>query len=419
VTALRPWPCCWLALLVLLGCQRARRPVPTYSERVAPILERRCLPCHADTAGAAVVSPALATAEQAQRVAEQVALAVERRRMPPWGPDASGLCGRFVDAAWLGDAEISTLGAWARAGAPVGPALARASAAASSGQPNPFAWLLEPAPGERRLSLPARFTPGLGSGATRCFRSDAPPEGQWSIGALTVRAEPALSVQQLLVYALGDARQLEALQRLDGEDDEPGWSCYGGSGIAGSQLLASWSWLNPLQRLPAGSQLRATAGLPLVLQLRYNLIGAGLGPRPVQASAELVLHPAQRDARLQPLAVADLELPPGQRRAEASQELVLSEQLALHGVVPQLHGLGRSLLLERERAGQRTCLASFAHWNPAQQQLYRYSSAFDLEPGDRLRLACAYDTTSRSRPVLGGESIDQEQCRIQLYVRER
>jgi hypothetical protein len=86
--------------------------------------------------------------------------------------------------------------------------------------------------------------------------------------------------------------------------------------------------------------------------------------------------------------------------------------------VPHLHGLGRSLVLERERAGQRSCLASFAHWNPAQEQLFRYRTPFDLAPGDRIRLSCAFDTSGRTEDVLGGEGIDQEECRAYLYVSE-
>jgi Copper type II ascorbate-dependent monooxygenase, C-terminal domain len=408
---------CGLLLLAALdlSCRRTR-PAPSYSQRVAPILERRCLPCHGSSPGAANVSPALDTAEAAQRAAPQLALAVERRRMPPWGADGTGACGRFVDAAWLDDREVSTLRSWADGGAPIGTAVHQTERADA---PGPFAWLLEPAPGESRLSLPTQFTPGPGRAATRCFRSDIALEGDWSIGALGLRAQPALSVQQMLLYTLGDSQQLEAVRRLEAEDPEPGWSCYGGTRIEGSALVASWSWLNPLERLPLGSLLHAQAGLPLVLQLRYNLSGAGLAPRAVQASAELVLRPPQRQARLWPVSAPELRLPAGQRRAEVAHEVALSERLELLGVVPQLHGLGRAVLLERQRGAERQCLVSLSDWNPSQEQLFRYRTPFDLDPGDRLRLSCVFDTTSRTEEVRGGEDIDQEECRVYLYVSER
>jgi hypothetical protein len=405
-----------LGVALDVSCRRTRA-APSYAQRVAPILERRCVPCHGSSAGTANVSPALDTAEAAQRVAPQLALAVERRHMPPWGADGTGACGRFADAAWLDDREINTLRSWAQGGAPLGTPPNKAPS--SSDVPNPFAWLLEPAPGESRLSLRTEFTPGLGAAATRCFRSDIALTGEWSIGAFGVRAEPALGVQQMLLYELSDSQQLDAVRRLEAEDPEAGWSCYGGTRVEGSELVASWSWLNPLQRLPAGSRLHARAGLPLVLQLRYNLIGAGLERRAVQASAELVLRPPEQAARLWPIWAPDLRLPAGQRRTEVVHEVALSERLSLLGVVPQLHGLGRALMLERQRGTERQCLVSLAHWNPSQEQLFRYRSSLDLDPGDRLRLSCAFDTTSRTEEVRGGEAIDQEECRIYLYVSDR
>jgi hypothetical protein len=408
----------WLSLaLALVSACRRERPAPSYSQRVAPILERRCVACHGSAPGRANVSPALDTPAAAQRVAQQSLLAVERRQMPPWGADGSGACGRFVDAAWLDDRELDTLRRWTLAGAPLGKE-------PGAGKPpgevtDPLAWLLEPAPGERRFDLKTEFTPAAGS-AMRCFRSEAAPEGGWMLGAIGLRSDPPLAVQQLQLYTLSDPAQLAAVQRLEQEDPEPGWSCPGGSRVQGSALIASWSWLNPLQRLPAGSALRAGARLPLLVQVRYNLAGAGVVQHGVHATAELVLRPAPADAaRLQPLSIGDLRLPPGQQRVERTLDVTFSARSKLLGVMPALHELGRSLSLERVRAGRRECLASFPEWAPAQQQLFRYRSGLDLDPGDTLRLSCAFDTSSRREEVHGGDEGEREQCRIHLYLAGR
>jgi hypothetical protein len=406
-----------LALSLTSGCRR-ERPAPSYSQRVAPILERRCVSCHGSTPGHANVSPALDTPAAAQRVAKQSLLAVQRREMPPWGADGSGSCGRFVDAAWLDDREIDTLRRWAEGGAPLGkpsgPALEAGRAA-----PSPFAWLLQPAPGEQRIDLQSEFTPRAGS-AARCFRGAPPPPGSWVLGALGLRSEPPLAVQQLQLYTLSDAAQLAALQRLEDEDPEPGWSCPGGSRVESSELVTSWSWLEPLQRLPAGSSLRAAAGLPLLVRVTYNLAGDGVAGHGVRATAELVLRPAPaHPAALQPLSVPELRLPAGQQRVERARTLDISEPSRLLGVIPQLNELGRSLSLERVHAGRRECLASFPHWAPAQQQLFRYRSGLELDAGDSLRLSCSFDTSSRSQEVLGGEEPGREQCRLFLYLAAR
>jgi hypothetical protein len=354
--------------------------------------------------------------EEAHAAAEQLALAVERRRMPPWGADNTGSCGRFIDAAWLEDSEIARLRAWAAGGAPVEPLIRVAPSAPAAGTIGPFAPQLQPAPGERRITLSTAFTPGLGRAATRCFLTDVPLDGGWAIGSVTLRTDPPLAVQQMMLFALTDPQQLEEAQRLEDEDEAPGWSCYGGARIQGSELSLSWSWLNPLQSLPAGSAIPSAPGLPLVMQLRYNLIGTGIEPRLVRASAEVILRPREHAARLWSVAATELQLPPNQRGVEVMREVTLTERLQLLGVIPQLHGLGRALLLEYDRDGQRSCLASFAHWNPSQEQLYRYREGFELDAGDRVRLTCAYDTTGRADVVQAGEAIDREECRAYLYI---
>ena len=364
------------------------------------------------------MSPALDSPAAAQRVAKESLLAVERRRMPPWGADGSGACGRFVEAAWLDDREMDTLRRWARAGAPLG-TLPGAALPPQREQTSPFAWLLEPAPGERRIDLKTEFTPGPGS-AERCFRSEAPPEGSWVLGALGLRSDPPLAVRQLQLYTLSDPAQLATVQRLEDEDAEPGWSCPAGSRVEGSELAASWSWLNPLQRLPEGSPLRGAARLPLLVQLRYNLAGAGVAGHGVRATAELVLRaPSQHRTWLRSLAIDDLRLPAGQQRVDREREVTFADRSKLLGVVPQLHELGRSLSLERVRDGRRECLARFPDWAPSQQQLFRYRGAVELDPGDSLRLSCAFDTTRRREQLPGGEDREQEQCRILLYLAER
>ena len=132
-----------------------------------------------------------------------------------------------------------------------------------------------------------------------------------------------------------------------------------------------------------------------------------------------MLRPPEHSAQLRPLSTTDLRLPPGQRRVEVRQQSAVTERLSLLGLVPELHGLGRELLLERQRGEGRDCLASFAHWDPTQQQLFRYRTALELDPGDRLRVSCVFDTSSRSEAVREGEDVDQEQCRVFLYVAER
>jgi hypothetical protein len=170
--------------------------------------------------------------------------------------------------------------------------------------------------------------------------------------------------------------------------------------------------------MPEGTGIRLAAGRPVVLQLRYNLVAAGLGAT-VRASAEIAVSASAQEAELVPLRVEQLRLPPGQRQAEASVNLLVSRRLALAGVLPCMHTLGRVLDLVRQRGEERTCVAHFGRWDPSLQQLFVRERAVELEPGDRLQLSCTYDSTSRTEWVEEGEEIEREECAAFLYFLPR
>lgn len=65
--------------------------------------------------------------------------------------------------------------------------------------------------------------------------------------------------------ALDGEEAERAAARRDAEAPGPGWPCYGGSGVAGARLVAGWSWLTPVVRMPEGTGIRLAAGRPLVL----------------------------------------------------------------------------------------------------------------------------------------------------------
>jgi hypothetical protein len=407
-----------LALFTSVGCRKTERPAPppapkpkvapTYQDPIASILERRCVQCHAGSGVEGSVPPKLTTYESASSVASFVALVTGRRKMPPWGADDTGLCGRFQDSHWLGADEITAFADWSRAGAP------RGSADPLKPPPEPAP---VPPPDTAQLELPSpTYAPAVGAGATRCFLIEAPLAADTQLTGIELDASPAHAVRQATLYVLDEAEQAAAARRLDAADPEPGWACYGGSSVAAARLVASWSWAVPAQQMPAASGLTLRANAPLVLQLRYNVKGSAFSGRPVSTKLKLATRSAAKPARLVSLEARDFHLKPEQRQSEIASELTIGEPLALHGLVPHMHTLGRTLHLERRRGSETTCLAHFGHWDVYEEQLFRYQSAFDLKPGDTLRLVCVYDTTSRSQATSAGESIDDEACAAELYV---
>src|SRR4051812_20609826 len=95
---------------------------PTYNRDVAPILDAKCASCH--RIGGIAPFP-LTTASEARTHAAGIVRMTKAGRMPPWmpGPDSAAIAGRNVRR--LSADELSTLAAWAAAGAPVGRAADR------------------------------------------------------------------------------------------------------------------------------------------------------------------------------------------------------------------------------------------------------------------------------------------------------
>ncbi|TWT99252.1 Thiol-disulfide oxidoreductase ResA [Botrimarina colliarenosi] len=104
-----------------VGCVIGRPREPdadaavTYSEHVAPILERHCVECHRDGEIAPFV---LRGYEEVAGWADTIAEVVRDQRMPPW--HANPAHGDFANARLLSAEEKQTLYDWADAGAPEG-----------------------------------------------------------------------------------------------------------------------------------------------------------------------------------------------------------------------------------------------------------------------------------------------------------
>ena len=102
----------------------ANLPAPTFHRDVAPILQRRCVSCHAEGLAAPF---SLQTFPEAAAHAEMMAEVVVDQRMPPWY--ANPKHGKFQNDPSLSKGERDTLVRWVRAGRAEGDAPEPVSAA--------------------------------------------------------------------------------------------------------------------------------------------------------------------------------------------------------------------------------------------------------------------------------------------------
>lgn len=102
------------------GCVITTRRAPqvpgvSYSEHVAPILQRRCQECHRPGQTAPF---SLLDYHDAASQADMIREVVEERRMPPYYNDPRH--GEFINGRWLSDDEVASIVAWVDAGVPRG-----------------------------------------------------------------------------------------------------------------------------------------------------------------------------------------------------------------------------------------------------------------------------------------------------------
>src|SRR5688572_3710540 len=95
----------------------ASRSQVTFTEDVAPILQRACQKCHRP---GSIAPMSLLTYQDARPWARSIKREVEARNMPPWHIARGVGVQKFKDDPSLTDAEIATIAKWVDAGAPQG-----------------------------------------------------------------------------------------------------------------------------------------------------------------------------------------------------------------------------------------------------------------------------------------------------------
>jgi hypothetical protein len=152
------------------------------------------------------------------------------------------------------------------------------------------------------------------------------------------------------------------------------------------------------------------AGRPVVLQLHYHP-----GEEPVRDQTRVELELADSvalPAAVLPHSNRPLVLPPGQAAVDLVREHAIATPGAerIAGARVHMHRLGTAARLEIVRGDHARCLLAVPRWEFEWQLMYFFHEPFALEPGDRLRVTCSYDTRARSEPVRWGPGTDDEMC---------
>lgn len=402
---------------------------PEFFADVKPILEANCVGCHSEGQIGNAVWP-LDTAEDAVRVADDLALVVEGGYMPPWPPGSRSPA--FTHSRELSEAQIDTLVAWADAGAPTSGPLDTPLKVSEDAQSVSIRDDLELRPAEP-------YTPtGELSDDYRCFLIDPAIEGERFFTGYQVVPGNLNIVHHIILFGITEAGRTAA-ETKDAEDTADGWPCFGDIGLPGveSNVGVSWTPGEGAVKFPEGTGVPVNDDTLFVLQVHYNL-AAGVGTDHSSARLEL----SEPGAALTPLVSLDLlapvELPcPAGEGGEACTRehalddaeqfdpeartfndalLILCDRrpadyarqdprnvtsscdwhVPIGGdavsVYAHMHTLGQRFRIDLNPDTARArVLLDIPHWDFDWQSTYTFEEPVTLSEGDTVRITCTWD----------------------------
>ena len=345
----------------------------------------------------------------------------------------------------------------------------------------------QPAPlqaGERFTTVSAArpYTPDPPGGGTdeyRCFLVDPGLRAPAYLTGSQFRPSNVGIVHHAILFRV-PAADVPAARKLDRDDDGDGWTCFGGTGIAGSDpgsaldegsdWIAAWA---PGGRgeepTPPGTGYRLEPGAQLVMQVHYNLLNAAPGqsdkpgvtlrlmagtaplvplrttllPAPVELPcpggatgglcdrAAAVFDVIRRFGLDSGATVAGLTLlcrPDGKPRPGDTQtcDHRVDQPGHVYALAGHMHLLGTRITVQLNpgRPGARTLL-DVDPYNFHDQRSVPLPKPVTVQAGDTLRVTCTHDASLRQqvlpgvapRYVVWGDGTTDEMC-LGIVIRD-
>jgi hypothetical protein len=368
----------WLASIAIAHGTALAQPV--FYKDVLPILQQHCQQCHRP--GEIAPMPFMTYTETrpwAQSIREQ-AIA---RKMPPWFADPA--YGRFANDRSLSPAEISTVSAWASAGAPAGdpkhaPPPREWPQGWNIGTPDevfemPAAFNV-PANGAvdyQYLILPTHFT-----------------EDRW-IQKVEVRPADRSTVHHAVVYIREPGSKW-----LEGQPRETAFSVPISKGFTTSDILMVYTPGNSFDGWKPSVAKRIKAGSDLVLQMHYTTNGRAAQDR-TRIGLVFAKQPPQQAVLSLQMSNDRFVIPPGDSNYRVQVSGTLPNDALLIGMFPHMHLRGKAFeYLITEPNGRVETLLKVNHYDFQWQLNYRLSQPRLLKAGTHLTWIGYFDNSANN-----------------------
>lgn len=352
----------------------------TYSEHIAPILNKNCVSCHRP----GEVAPfSLIGYDNAKRHARTMAVVTERRVMPPW--KAVEGHGEFKDSKRLSDLEITLLSAWAEEGTPRGDAKKEPKAPTF-----PSDWPL----GKPDLILSPKTEITLaaeGPDEYRNFVLENSSDKTRYVTAIDCKPGNRKVVHHLVVFIDGSG----AAKKRDeaDKDGQEGYTTFGGPGFNPVGILGAWAPGFNVRHTPPGTAFELKPGQTMVMQVHYHRNGKAEKDRS-QLGIYFAKDKPQKVTRFGMFVDPTIRIAPGDKNARIVRSFKVPAEMTLYAIMPHMHLLGKEMKVTAETPDGKTVpLIYINDWDFNWQMQYEFKKPIVLPPGTKVTVEARYDNS--------------------------
>ncbi len=315
--------------------------------------------------------------------------------------------------------------------------------------------------------------PDGGTDEYRCFLLDPKFTKETFVKSVTITPDNMMVSHHGILYRVS-AANVQATKNLDEQSAQPGWSCFGDTGIPGatafspaspSSWISFWAPGGNFKKYPEGTGMRFTQGDQFILQshfmvmpghsdsqkrasmnvalayakspvadLKTMLVAAPIevacgpnetGPLCIRANALADLAKRTSDkAALQEIGLLILcgqsLTPTPSPISECAQSI--NSPITIYGATPHMHQLGKSIeiVYTNGSTGAKTEISSRPLWNFDDQRTDWLTQPISAKAGDSITVRCTFDVGLRSQLplyknlspnyIVWGEGTRDEMC---------
>ena len=340
------------------------RSTPTYTKDIAPILNQRCVECHRKGEAAPM---AFTSYSETRPWAAAIKEATASKVMPPWF--AHGSEGNFKNDRRLAQAEIDTLAAWAKAGAPEGdpkelPRMPEFADGWNIGKPDmvfdtgkEFPIPADGVVAYQYFPVPTNFT-----------------EDRW-IEAAEVRPQNRQATHHINVFLVEPGRA-----KNDARPFLVGWA-------PGVQPLA----------LEPGTASLIKKGTVLLFQAHYTPNGKGATDRSF-VGLRFAKEPPKLRSITESAANNSFKIPPNAGNHEVRSEWIAKYDVDLFAMMPHMHLRGKDFrFLIHFPDGRETMILDVPRFDFNWQLGYELKQALKLPKGTRIECIAHFDNSKNNK----------------------